>query len=219
MKVILFFLLFQLYQLYNCIMIVIEPKKKFCVNKDIKIGDELKGSYVCTGEKQDMVYITLEGPFSKMYYNNKEYNTYKSNSEFSLHIDYEGNYNLCFENKGKTNSVITFDLFTNEEAGHIINLAKDEQFEEMYKNVTIISYLFEEIEKNLKFYVDRRETHTKLINDIIAIVQNITFYKVLIMVLLCFFQVFLIRKLFSNKKIEGSSSFKEDVAEKNIIRL
>lgn len=31
----------------------------------------------------------------------------------------------------------------------------------MYKNVTIIGYHFEEIEKNMKFYVERRETHSK----------------------------------------------------------
>ena len=31
----------------------------------------------------------------------------------------------------------------------------------MYKNVTVIGYMFEEIEKNLKFFVERRDTHTK----------------------------------------------------------
>lgn len=31
----------------------------------------------------------------------------------------------------------------------------------MYKNVTIIGYMFEEIEKNLKYFVERRDIHAK----------------------------------------------------------
>lgn len=40
-------------------------------------------------------------------------------------------------------------------------LINKEVFEEMYKNVTIIGYMFEEIEKNLKYFVERRDIHSK----------------------------------------------------------
>lgn len=31
----------------------------------------------------------------------------------------------------------------------------------MYNNINIIGFIFEEIEKNLKFFVERKETHSK----------------------------------------------------------
>ena len=44
----------------------------------------------------------------------------------------------------------------------------------MYRNVTTIGYMFEEIEKNLKFFVERRDTHTKSkINFIKIFIINI----------------------------------------------
>lgn len=66
----------------------------------------------------------------------------------------------------------------------------------------MVSYLFEEIEKNLKFYVERRETHAKIITDIITTVRKMTVYKVMIIILLSAMQIYFIRKFFSNKKVD-----------------
>jgi hypothetical protein len=56
-------------------------------------------------------------------------------------------------------TVVSFEYFTLKESGHILNLAKtgifnvylqSDIFEDMYKNVTIVSLLFEEIEKHIQ---------------------------------------------------------------------
>lgn len=91
----------------------------------------------------------------------------------------------------------------------------------MYKNVTLIGYYFEEIEKNMKFYVERRETHSKskllklVITEIINTIQNITLFKVATIFTISLLQILLIRKFFgrsgkhTSKSIEGNP-FKQD---------
>ena len=69
----------------------------------------------------------------------------------------------------------------------------------MYKNVTNVSYLFEEIEKYLKFFADRKGTHEKIIKDAINTINKANIYKILIIVLFSFLQIILIKKLFKRR--------------------
>ena len=66
---------------------------------------------------------------------------------------------MCFESS--TGSEVSFEFFSHNEGGHIVNIAKEGVFSEMNKNITYISEQFEEIESNLKFYAERRQSHNK----------------------------------------------------------
>ena len=73
---------------------------------------------------------------------------------------------MCFESK--TNGIqVSFEFFSHNEGGHIVNIAKEGVFEEMNKNITFISEQFEEIETNLKFYAERRQSHNKSKNYVL----------------------------------------------------
>lgn len=72
----------------------------------------------------------------------------------------------------------------------------------MKRDVVDISETFEEIEKNIRFVMDRRNSHTGIINDIISSIQQMTFFKIAIVVVVSLMQVFLIKRfLASGRKI------------------
>jgi hypothetical protein len=80
----------------------------------------------------------------------------------------------------------------------IYKLFKLDIIEEMYKNVTTISYLFEEIEKNLKYLFKREDTYSNLLSNIASTVQNLTICKILVIILLTGIQILFLKKLFWN---------------------
>ena len=71
----------------------------------------------------------------------------------------------------------------------------------MYKNVTVMSYLFEEIDKNMKYYVERRETHTKIISNLIDTVKQMTYYKGGIILTIFIVQIMILRRLILNSRL------------------
>ena len=84
-----------------------------------------------------------------------------------------------------------------------------EDIEEMYKNISVVGSLFEEIEKNLKFFVERRETHSKskfpllnkylVIADILELIKKVTLIKIGSIVLIVIIQVLYVKKIFNHK--------------------
>lgn len=80
----------------------------------------------------------------------------------------------------------------------------------MYKNVTIISLLFEEIDKNMKFFIERRETHSKILSHIISIVKSLSIYKIIVILLVSVSQIYLITNLFKRKRIDVGDPFNDN---------
>ena len=80
----------------------------------------------------------------------------------------------------------------------------------MYKNVTIISLLLEEIDKNMKFFIERRETHSKIINHIISIVKSLSVYKIIVIIMVSISQIYLITKLFKGRRVDTSDPFNDN---------
>jgi hypothetical protein len=179
--------------------VIVEKGRDFCVNKEVEKDDILKGSFVISGEKEDSVQVTLIGPNSFLYYENKFGNYLKPNGEFTITIETGGKYDLCFSNKYNHSSIVAFEFLTINESGHLLSIAKDEVMEDMYKNVTNVSYLFEEIEKNLKFYAERKETHATILKDAMNTVQKVNIYKISIIILISLLQIFFIKKLFKSR--------------------
>ena len=71
----------------------------------------------------------------------------------------------------------------------------------MYKNITVMSYLFEEIDKNMKYYIERRETHIKIISDIINTVKQMTIYKGGIILAIFIIQIIILRRLILKSRL------------------
>ena len=80
----------------------------------------------------------------------------------------------------------------------------------MYKNITMVSLLFEEIERNMKFFIERRETHSKILLHIISIVRSLSVYKILVIIVVSISQIYLITKLFRGRRIDLNNPFSEN---------
>ncbi len=171
-----------------------------------------------SGQEEDKTHTRIKGPHSTDYYDNKiiESQSFKSSEEIKIKIEFSGVYSLCFISKSNSDIVTSFEYFTANESGHLINIAKNGVFEEIYKNVTTVSYLFEEIERNLKYYVERKETHAKIIEDVIALIGKLTFYKIFIILLITCLQIFLIRKFFKSDKQINYTNIPNDKVEKGV---
>jgi hypothetical protein len=186
------------------LMIGLDKLKTFCLNKELKEEDTLQGSFVVSGEQEDLLYVTLKNKQNTIVYENKLTNgqfDYKGEFAFTAQ---SGNYTYCFESKAKTDIIISFDIYTLKESGHIINLVKDGKIGDLNKNLTALSYLFEEIDKNLKYYTERRTIHSKIIHDIISTVKRMSMYKILIMFMIFLVHVYLLKKFFANVKTDSS---------------
>jgi hypothetical protein len=206
----------------NSLMIVLEKNIEYCADKEINSGDSIKASYMITGKKQDQVKVTLKGPHSMDYYTNviENESIFKSSDDINLSIEYSGNYSLCFLTKKSSNTVVSFEYYTLNESGHLISLAKDEKFDEMYKDITVVSTLFEEIERNLKFYSQRKEIHSKIISEVVDLIQKLAVYKIGIILILSFIQVFIIQKFFTNcEKVTTRGKYQASIITENNIYL
>jgi hypothetical protein len=79
-------------------------------------------------------------------------------------------------------------------------MAKDENLHEMKKDVSDITLMFEEMEKNVKFIMDRRNKHSAVITDIGYSIRHITYLKIAVVILVSLLQVFLIHRFFGGSK-------------------
>jgi len=216
----IFVVLFSVYlKNINSLKVIVEKGRDFCINKNVAKDEILKGSYVVSGEKEDSVHVTLIGPNSLLYFENKYENYLKPYGEFEIGVEVFGKFILCFSCKHHLSSIISFQFSTLNESSHLISVANHEVIEDVYKNVTNVSYLFEEIEKYLKFYAERKGTHEKIIYDAINTINKANIYKILIIVLFSFLQIFLVKKLFKRRDYSKKYNYndvnksKDDICE------
>ena len=80
------------------------------------------------------------------------------------------------------------------------DLAKDKEVKGIKNGVLDLEKLFNDFEKNLKFIVDRRNHHHTILQDIVGSIKIISGIKILIIILLSIFQVFIITKFFGTNK-------------------
>lgn len=189
----------------SSLMIITSKGKENCLTKTIKRDDTLRFSYMISGQNEDSVYVTLKFSDNLIYSNQIAGGKYKSEeNDFHLQIEQEGVYSLCFF--ANLELVVSFDFSTQYESGHITNIVQEDMFEGFNKNISMISYLFEDIEKNMKFYYERREIHSKIIGELHDMITSISLGKITIIVLFTILHGYLIKKLFENKYVNYTSS-------------
>jgi len=149
---------------YKSISITLEHNKEFCIFKDLITNDILKFSYIVSGEPKEETSVNIKAydPIKNVLYNNGNRINKENSSKdtFELSINMKGRYSVCMTpSQPRVN--VSFEISTLSETGHIISLAKNETFDNLYKNLTEVGSLFEEIDKNMKFFNERRDVHSK----------------------------------------------------------
>jgi hypothetical protein len=71
----------------------------------------------------------------------------------------------------------------------------------MKAEVNKISEVFEDLEKNIRFIMDRRTKHTEVMQNIVGSIRNLSLFKIFLILCVSFIQVFLIKKFMGNNKV------------------
>lgn len=138
------------------IMVVLgENRKSFCITKSFTTHAVMKLSYLVSGENEKVVKSIIVDEGKKILFEKSG----ESFGSFEEPVKEVGNYKLCFELTEVVDTIISFEFVDLTEISHIQNLAKEDTFSMLNGNLTTISTNFEEIEKSLKFYAERAESH------------------------------------------------------------
>ena len=182
----LFIVLF-LILLSSSLMLILDSQ--FCLSKYIEKRDTLRLSYQLSNEDSS-IKTTIKGHRDEIVYTSeKPKDIYEKYSEKSL------TYTLCFELTSGSSSIISFDFSSfNEKQYQLVN---DEDIDIVYKNITTISHLFNEIEDNLKFDIEKRDSHYKTSNDFFRLINILSISKIVSLLLVSVFEIYLIARLLS----------------------
>ena len=182
----LFIVLF-LIPLSSSLMLILDSQ--FCLSKYIEKRDTLRLSYQLSNEDSS-IKTTIKGHRDEIVYTSeKPKDIYEKYSEKSL------TYTLCFELTSGSSSIISFDFSSfNEKQYQLVN---DEDIDIVYKNITTISHLFNEIEHNLKFDREKRDSHYKTSNDFFRLINILSISKIVSLLLVSVFEIYLIARLLS----------------------
>ena len=137
MKFLLFF--FFLFESYFSLMAILDKNKPFCVYKNVQAEDKLRISFAVSGEEkvENSVDVRVfEKPINsksdlnnKVIYVNKnqgnEDEPYFKSDDLELSINQEAKISYCFTCKEFQNTIVSFEIFTINESGHILSIAKD----------------------------------------------------------------------------------------------
>ena len=76
----------------------------------------------------------------------------------------------------------------------------------MKSDVSKISEIFEDMEKNIRFIMDRRTKHTEVMQNIVGSIRNLSLFKIFLILCVSFIQVFLIKKFMGNSKVVSNNN-------------
>jgi hypothetical protein len=185
-----------LFFIQSYISIIVETdgrKDLYCFSKFVEEGDKLNLSYVVTGdETSEKVNTFIKDDDEITIFNS----TQESEGNYSEIVKKAGKHKVCFSSLEGKEYYISFEYFTNNEKGHTLDLAKDSNLHDLKKDTTEIALLLEQIEKNTRFIMDRRNKHSDVIFQIIGYIRKMSYLKISLVVIISLLQVFLIRKFY-----------------------
>ena len=172
-------------------------QKDYCFTKTIyQTEDTIKFSFLISSGKKEQVNVTFKNKDGILLYQE----IYKQRDEYTTDVLPSGDYTLCFTPRSNSQFYITFDMQVASDSSVTKDLAKDKEVKGIKSGVIDLENLFNDFEKNLKFIVDRRNHHHSILKDVIGSIKTITAIKILIIISLSLFQIFIITKFFGSDK-------------------
>lgn len=172
-------------------------KKEYCFYKQLFDSDKIHFTYIVSSENKEQLKVRFYKSEDMTYLYSQDN---EQQGEFKSQLLQPGIYALCFYPQERTQYHISFDYYSQAETGIVKEIAHDKEVKQMYEHVVELKTLFQDFEKNFKFLVDRRNSHTGILEDIVHSIKNLTFLKICIIALLSLFQVLVIQKFFGPDK-------------------
>ena len=172
-------------------------QKDYCFTKSIyENEDTMKIFFLISSGRTEQLNVTFKNKEGKILYQEVT----RQRGEYQTDVLPQGDYTLCFSPRTSNQYYISFDMQLSSDSAVTKDLAKDKEVKGIKNGVLDLEKLFNDFEKNLKFIVDRRNHHHTILQDIVGSIKIISGIKILIIILLSIFQVFIITKFFGNDK-------------------
>ena len=172
-------------------------QKDYCFTKSIyENEDTMKIFFLISSGRTEQLNVTFKNKEGKILYQEVT----RQRGEYQTDVLPQGDYTLCFSPRTSNQYYISFDMQLSSDSAVTKDLAKDKEVKGIKNGVLDLEKLFNDFEKNLKFIVDRRNHHHTILQDIVGSIKIISGIKILIIILLSIFQVFIIAKFFGNNK-------------------
>ncbi len=184
-------------------------QKDYCFTKTIyEPEDTIKISFLVSSGKTEGINVTLKNKDGKMLYQEVT----RQRGEYQSDVIPSGDYTLCFSPRTASEYYVTFDMQIAGESAVTKDLAKDKEVKNIKNGVVELEKLFNDFEKNLKFIVDRRNHHHTILKDVVGSIKTISAIKILIIISLSLFQVFIITKFFgADKRVSAIKAGTKDM--------
>ena len=172
-------------------------QKDYCFTKSIyENEDTMKIFFLISSGRTEQLNVTFKNKEGKILYQEVT----RQRGEYQTDVLPQGDYTLCFSPRTSNQYYISFDMQLSSDSTVTKDLAKDKEVKGIKNGVLDLEKLFNDFEKNLKFIVDRRNHHHTILQDIVGSIKIISGIKILIIILLSIFQVFIITKFFGTNK-------------------
>ena len=194
----------------NGLKVKINGKQKdYCFIKSIyDVEDTIKIFFLISSGRTESVNVTFKNSDGKILYQEVT----RQRGEYQSDVLPQGDYTLCFSPRTNNQYYISFDMQISSDSAVTKDLAKDKEVKGIKNGVVDLEKLFNDFEKNLKFIVDRRNHHYVILLNVISSIKTISAIKILIIILLSIFQVFIITKFFgTNKRVSTIKAGNKDL--------
>jgi hypothetical protein len=187
-------------------------QKDYCFTKSIyDVEDTIKIFFLISSGKTEQLNVIFKNKEGKILYQEVT----RQRGEYQSDVLPQGDYTLCFSPRNSNKYYVSFDIQVASDSDLTKDLAKDKEVKGIKNGVLDLEKLFNDFEKNLKFIVDRRNHHHSILEDVVGSIKKISAIKILIIILVSIFQVFIITKFFgTNKRV---SAIKTGTGTKDIL--
>ena len=187
-------------------------QKDYCFTKSIyDVEDTIKIFFLISSGKTEQLNVIFKNKEGKRLYQEVT----RQRGEYQSDVLPQGDYTLCFSPRNSNQYYVSFDIQVASDSDLTKDLAKDKEVKGIKNGVLDLEKLFNDFEKNLKFIVDRRNHHHSILEDVVGSIKKISAIKILIIILVSIFQVFIITKFFgTNKRV---SAIKTGTGTKDIL--
>ena len=176
-------------------------QKDYCFTKSIyDVEDTIKIFFLISSGKTEQLNVIFKNKEGKILYQEVT----RQRGEYQSDVLPQGDYTLCFSPRNSNQYYVSFDIQVASDSDLTKDLAKDKEVKGIKNGVLDLEKLFNDFEKNLKFIVDRRNHHHSILEDVVGSIKKISAIKILIIILVSIFQVFIITKFFgTNKRVSA----------------
>lgn len=174
------------------LLIPFDKSNTISLSKHFLKRDTLKLSYQIIDVPE--VSVSMISPLGKAIFTST-----KQEDQWTYDVPAEGEYVLSFKAVNGDGKSVSFDLVGLFEKGY--DLVEDKEVSKMEGNIRELGSLFNEIDVNMKYDLEKRDVHFKSMEEFVALINGLSISKIVAIVCLSVVQMAILYRLLSKMKM------------------